>query len=341
MKLAPKLWFAFAISALGLLGSVVVPVCFMVWTDKGQNPVVSLTVLALGGVLALIAILALIATTFSALNLTDRSQALGLPEGTIRAVIALSLIMIFVISALFLFGKLTDATSPGAVAELKGVTMKQLELMPPGDIISQAPEATPIPSAAPEGTILAGGSAIQPLAPTFTVRHLIPISKAGEDFARQVLTMVGTLVVSIASFYFGAQSVQTAAKSVQSAVSSMQNAPQTDDSENDSGDDSGPKIDQLDPNIIELPSSQSEQTIVVTGKSLANVSGATLVGPDDAGKNDVARLTATKLVPEANKLTCVFTVPPNIAIGDWKLQLETEDGVKVEKQKALSVPNPT
>jgi uncharacterized membrane protein (DUF485 family) len=267
MQLAPKLWFAFAMSALGLLGSVAVPACFISLTGKDANFVVPLTVLALGGVLALISILALVAATFSALNLTDSSQALGLPEGTIRAVIALSLIMIFVISALFLFGRLADKEHP--------------------------------------------------------------ISQEGADFAKQVLTTVSTLVVAISSFYFGARSVQSAVSPVQ--------ASQPDES----GDDSGPKIDQLDPNTIQPPASQLDQTIVVTGKNLSDVSAATLVGPDNAGKNDVTQLSATKLVPEANKLTCVFTVPSNIAIGDWKLLLETKEGVKLEKERALNVSSPT
>ena len=308
MKLASSFWFALAMSALGLIGSVAIPVVYMHSAGKGSADVVSLTALALGGVLSLIAVLALVAATFSALKLTDPAQALGLPEGTIRAVIALSLIMIFVISALFIFGKLTETQS----AVMQGVTAKQLELLPQGDIIKQVPEANPAKDAPPTYDV--------------TLVHLPSVSKAAEDFARQVVTMVGTLVVSIASFYFGAQSVQT-------AVSSMQNDAQPDEPEAVSG----PEIGQLEPKTLQPPASQTDQTVVVTGKDLANVTVATLAGPEGAGKNDVAQLSAIKLVAEADKLTCVFTVPPNIAIGDWKLVLETKEGAKVEKQKALSV----
>ena len=43
------------------------------------------------------------ALAFSAVKLADPTQALGLPEGSVRAVIALSLIVIFVITVVFLF----------------------------------------------------------------------------------------------------------------------------------------------------------------------------------------------------------------------------------------------
>src|SRR5205807_3929303 len=44
-----------------------------------------------------------VAAGFSAMKLTDPKQALGLPEGSIRAMIALVLIMIFIIFGIYLF----------------------------------------------------------------------------------------------------------------------------------------------------------------------------------------------------------------------------------------------
>jgi hypothetical protein len=303
-KLAPSYWFALAMSIIGLGAAVYIPYLLLCPRFQNGGDATSLTVLALAGVLALIAILALVAATFSALNLSDRTQALGLPEGTIRAVIALSLILIFVISALFLFGKLSTPAS----ATLKGVTASQLALMPQGDIISQIPD---VPPASP---------------PTYTVVRQITLNKPAEDFAHEILTTVGTLVVSIASFYFGAKSVQT-------AVSAMRNAGAPDDSIADIP----PVIGPVSPASIKQPAAQSDQTLTIGGSGLADVSVATLAGPSTAGKNDVASLTASKVTPEADNLTCVFTIPPNAAVGDWKLLLETKDGTKVEKAKALTI----
>ena len=52
----------------------------------------ALPLLAIGGVVVLVLLLTAVAIMFSILNLTDPRQAMGLPEGSIRAVIALSLI---------------------------------------------------------------------------------------------------------------------------------------------------------------------------------------------------------------------------------------------------------
>ena len=49
---------------------------------------VRLPLIALVGVISLIAILSCVSITFSTIDLSDRKQALGLPEGSIRAVIA-------------------------------------------------------------------------------------------------------------------------------------------------------------------------------------------------------------------------------------------------------------
>ncbi len=60
-----------------------------------------LPLLAITGIMALLASLALVSVTFSLANLSDRNQALGLPEGSVRAVIALSLIVLFAITSIF------------------------------------------------------------------------------------------------------------------------------------------------------------------------------------------------------------------------------------------------
>jgi hypothetical protein len=62
-----------------------------------------LPLLAIGGVLVLILMLTVVAIIFSILGLTNKEQAMGLPEGSIRAVIALSLIVLFAILSVFLY----------------------------------------------------------------------------------------------------------------------------------------------------------------------------------------------------------------------------------------------
>ena len=61
--------------------------------------------------MALLATLALVAVTFSVAGLSDPSQALGLPEGSVRAAIALSLIVIFSITAIFFYSSRSSRAS--------------------------------------------------------------------------------------------------------------------------------------------------------------------------------------------------------------------------------------
>jgi hypothetical protein len=57
----------------------------------------------LGGVIALIAALGGLVVLLSAFDLTDKRAALGMPEGSIRAVIALMLILLFSIMGIYIF----------------------------------------------------------------------------------------------------------------------------------------------------------------------------------------------------------------------------------------------
>lgn len=70
---------------------------------------IKLVFLVIIGVMGLFVTLALVAVTYSLADLTDETQALGLPEGSVRAVIALSLIVIFAIFAIYLHQSLLSA----------------------------------------------------------------------------------------------------------------------------------------------------------------------------------------------------------------------------------------
>jgi hypothetical protein len=66
------------------------------------NADVLITYLVLASTFGLLMGLGLLAIAFSALNLSDRSQPLGLPDGSVRALIALLLIALFTVMAVFL-----------------------------------------------------------------------------------------------------------------------------------------------------------------------------------------------------------------------------------------------
>jgi hypothetical protein len=72
----------------------------------GNMPEVILTLIVIAGVAGLLASLSMVTVILAALGLSDQKEALGLPKGSVRALIALSLIIIFAIMSLYLYGRL-------------------------------------------------------------------------------------------------------------------------------------------------------------------------------------------------------------------------------------------
>lgn len=104
--------------AVGLLCFIAFILLFFMLTQilgRAADDAVRLPVLVVIGVMALFATLALVAVTFAVAGLTDPKQALGLPEGSVRAAIALSLIVIFAITSIYLYSSIAkgNANSPG------------------------------------------------------------------------------------------------------------------------------------------------------------------------------------------------------------------------------------
>lgn len=102
MNTSKKNWWAACILVLSFLFVIVLG--FWIFVDKfTYTEVLLLPLFVVYGVGALLASLAVVTVTLNALNLSDPKGALGLPEGSVRAVIALSLIIIFMITAIFLY----------------------------------------------------------------------------------------------------------------------------------------------------------------------------------------------------------------------------------------------
>src|SRR6201999_3856040 len=87
----------FIVLALALLA--IIQLCSL--TDQ-----LGLPVLSIAGIVSLMAAVALVAVSFAAVNLADGSQALGLPSGSVSAIIAVSLIALFAILTVYLFSSL-------------------------------------------------------------------------------------------------------------------------------------------------------------------------------------------------------------------------------------------
>jgi hypothetical protein len=146
---APKL----SVTARVMTGMALVSVAFVgIIVAVGRTQTLALPLLLIAGVVIFLNALAALVVIFVRNGLSNRNYALGLPDGSIRAIIALSLILLFAIMAVFLY-------------------------------IGQG----------------GFGTTIQPTA-------------AQTDIAKQLVTTLSTLVVAIASFYFGSTTVREAKK---------------------------------------------------------------------------------------------------------------------------------
>ena len=132
---------------------------------------------------------------FRTLGLSDQAEALGLPEGSIRALIAMTLILMFAIIgvAVFQAGEGSSASTPFVST---GVPEDQLDRFTGSEVLEMVRV-----SPAPDTT----GS------DTFNVKTRAKMPEASHDFGLQLLSTVSTLVVAVAGFYFGSRAVTAAA----------------------------------------------------------------------------------------------------------------------------------
>src|SRR5262245_49546965 len=107
----------FALLTLG--ASIVVPYLVL---NRATNKLPNLEVplLALSGFIGIFACVALLVLAFNAMNLADSKQALGMPEGSVRALIAIFLIVTLGMAALFLLGPPKCAQAPKPPEQTEG-----------------------------------------------------------------------------------------------------------------------------------------------------------------------------------------------------------------------------
>lgn len=92
------------ILSFAFLGLVILSIASLVSIKAWDiEPSSYMTLIIIAGVALLLASLTVTTVIISALNMGDRNQALGLPMGSVRAMIALSLIVIFAMMSIFLF----------------------------------------------------------------------------------------------------------------------------------------------------------------------------------------------------------------------------------------------
>lgn len=193
------------ILAVAFIGLILIG-WIIVREKAGENPAIMLPVLVIAGVIILLVALTLAAVSFSTFGLANASEALALPPGSVRAVIALSLVVIFAILTVFLYVNLSAANEGTLAVGLKQDDANKLVSQLTADQktrvdIRKSTEATPAPSASPLPAGTNGSGA-------WDVFYRRDPTSASQDFAKQLLIMLGVLLSSVTGFYFGAKTAQ-------------------------------------------------------------------------------------------------------------------------------------
>ncbi len=227
-----------------------------------RNPTFGYPILAIFGIMMLLGALALVSTLFSRLQLSAPHEALALPPGSIRATIALSLIVLFALLAVMLFQSLSGA-EPIVIRGISAAATQQLTAGPGNVDLQVTPVACPAATAglaagasaasAPRTTIAAStgsgaaGAVHDPCDDGALFKYDVQIGHATSgpavDFAKQLLTLIGTLMTSVVSFYFAAKSSEAvAARTIEGMK--KKDAEAADDGDHEHGGVTTPTLDK-------------------------------------------------------------------------------------------------
>lgn len=243
----------------------------------------SLPLLAIGGVVVLILLLTAVAMVFSILKLTNKDQAMGLPEGSIRAVIALSLIVLFAILSVFLFQSISTGGASTTIAEMSGADRTEF--------IRNHTTARDIQSTPTKDK------------PGFYDVTYKSANTASEDFAKQLMVLLGTLMTAITSFYLGAGTVTSAVKAgTEAAAASVP----------------PPSLSGIKPAMASIASDGPVLHLEISGANLNKITNVNLV------KAGVPPIAGTNVKSSATGIVCDLDIS-SADQGAWAV--EVDDGV--------------
>jgi hypothetical protein len=243
----------------------------------------SLPLLAIGGVVVLILLLTAVAMVFSILKLTNKDQAMGLPEGSIRAVIALSLIVLFAILSVFLFQSISTGGASTTIAEMSGADRTEF--------IRNHTTARDIQSTPTKDK------------PGFYDVTYKSANTASEDFAKQLMVLLGTLMTAITSFYLGAGTVTSAVKAgTEAAAASVP----------------PPSLSGIKPATASIASDGPVLHLEISGANLNRITNVNLV------KAGVPPIAGTNVKSSATGIVCDLDIS-SADQGAWAV--EVDDGV--------------
>lgn len=186
------------------LGGLLLAVVIIIWAlipgltsvnkdgTTGPAPEVALTLwLVIGSTVILILLMAVALLANFVIGTRSTPTALGLPEGSVSAIIALMLLLIFAISSVFLFNQIRAGEGDGFVSS--GVSADMLRELPQERILEASVENPDVTDAALR---------------TYKVR-IAAAHPDSVEFGKTSALTIGTLLTAVAGFYFGQRATQS------------------------------------------------------------------------------------------------------------------------------------
>lgn len=271
------------------------------------RPEIILSVLLGTSVIALLLALTFTASIFKYLELAKPDQSLGLPEGSIRAVIALSLILIFMISSVFLYTQISRSDFT------REIDLSQAEY----DNLSKESVYYSQPYGATNGT-------------RYTVMLQMAENKDSVDIAKQIITTISTLIVAVAGFYFGTRAVAVGSEA---AIAAKRGT-------------GGDIKMALDPYILAIPTDEGRlgetiKNFTILGENFKTIKEVRLVHQKTGDS-----MKCEDIMSSSKKITCTLKIPSDskeapigmytvVVVNDEQGQGRREDAftVKVKKEE--------
>jgi hypothetical protein len=202
-----KIYKKYTIIVIFLLVYLVLIVALIWWLFKDANARGNLDKLESPAIIVLAIVISVLTFTvssavFSAIGKSKDNQALGMPEGSVRALIALSLITLFFILATQIYLK----TSQGVVAPLSHMSEDQLKDMSAKDFLSKIKVDSMKASydTTKQKTLYAY---------YYDVNVKQAINPEASDIAKTIIASFISLIAAISGFYFGSASAKSASSS--------------------------------------------------------------------------------------------------------------------------------
>jgi hypothetical protein len=245
-----------------------------------------LPTLALGGVLVLLAALLVFTTLMNVVGLSDKTQALGLPEGSVRAIIALALVGLFAILA-------SAFLSPVETREQNGMDAASVTVFR-----ADHPEFTNIT----QFTEKRDKDAPADAPTTYTIKY--SITKSIDEFSKQMMTLIGTLMTAVISFYFGA---------TPKSSSEISRA--------------APELSAVENSPVAIP--EVGLTLTLTGSNLNSIKTVRLT------KGSI-EIESSSVLSNFSRLTCTFPDHPDLKKADtWDVTVTDDMGRSATKKGGL------